>query len=238
MNRRIHYGGDYNPEQWPRAIWREDVRLMKEAGVDLVTVGVFSWAELEPTEGTYDFGWLHEVLDLLGEAGIGVDLATPTTAPPPWLTTRYPDVLPVDSKGTRYSHGSRQQFCVCNPTYRMFAKQVVARLVSEVGGHPAVEMWHINNEYACHVPYCYCAHHAAAFRAWLASRYGSIEEVNEAWGTVFWSQRYSELAEVLPPRLTPSFSNPGQELDYCQFSNDAFLDELLEEREDPEGQPA
>ncbi len=231
MNKRIRYGGDYNPEQWPRAIWQEDIRLMKEAGVDLVTLGVFSWAELEPREGTYEFAWLHEVLDLLAEAGIGVDLATPTTAPPPWLTTSYPDVLPVDKRGTRYSHGSRQQFCVCNPTYRLFAKQIVARLVSEVGGHPAVEMWHINNEYACHVPYCYCDHHAAAFRAWLASRYGSLEEVNEAWGTVFWSQRYSEFAEILPPRLTPSFSNPSQELDYCQFSNDAFLEELLEERQ-------
>ena len=147
---------------------------MGDAGVDLVTVGVFSWAELEPAEGIFSFGWLREVLDLLGEAGIGVDLATPTASPPPWLTTRYPDVLPVDATGARYSHGSREHFCVCNPNYRQMARRIVERLAAEVGDHPAIEMWHLSNEYACHVPYCYCDHHAVAFRRWLeaALRFG------------------------------------------------------------------
>ena len=229
MSERVRYGGDYNPEQWAPEIWKEDVRLMGEAGVDLVTVGVFSWAELEPAEGTYSFGWLREVLDLLGGAGIGVDLATPTASPPPWLSTRYPDVLPVNAEGARYSHGSRQHFCVCSPTYRAMARRIVDRLVAEVGSHKAVQMWHIHNEYACHVPYCYCDHHAREFRTWLERRYGSVEALNTAWGTSFWSQRYGDFAEVVPPRMTPTFGNPGQDLDYRRFSSDAFLDEALEE---------
>jgi beta-galactosidase len=227
---RTRYGGDYNPEQWPRPVWDEDVRLMGEAGVDLVTVGVFSWAELEPTEGEFSFGWLRELLDLLGAAGIGADLATPTASPPPWLSTHYPDVLPVNAAGARYTHGSRQHFCVCNPTYRAMARRIVERLTTEVGDHPAIEMWHLSNEYACHVPYCYCDHHAGAFRQWLERRYGSVAGLNEAWGTAFWSQRYSDFAEVMPPRMTPTFVNPAQDLDFRRFSNDAFLEEALEER--------
>jgi beta-galactosidase len=231
VSKQIRYGGDYNPEQWPRQVWDEDVRLMKEAGVDLVTVGVFSWAQLEPREGTFSFGWLRELLDLLGGAGIGVDMATPTASPPPWLSTRYPEVLPVDVRGARYSHGSRQHFCVCSPTYRTMAGRIVDRLASEVGSHPAIEMWHVHNEYACHVPYCYCEYHAEGFRTWLKGRYGTVDALNDAWGTAFWSQRYGDFAEVVPPRMTPTFVNPSQELDYRRFSNDAFLEEFFEERE-------
>jgi beta-galactosidase len=230
VSKRTRYGGDYNPEQWPRSVWDEDVRLMGEAGVDLVTIGVFSWAELEPTEGVFAFGWLRELLDRLGGAGIGVDLATPTASPPPWLSTRYPDILPVNAAGARYTHGSREHFCVCSPTYRAMARRIVERLAGEVGHHPAIEMWHLSNEYACHVPYCYCDHHAQAFRLWLGRRYGSAGALNEAWGTAFWSQRYSDLSEVMPPRMTPTFVNPAQELDYRRFSNDAFLEEALDER--------
>ena len=231
MSERTRYGGDYNPEQWPRHVWDEDVRLMGQAGVNLVTVGVFSWAHLEPSERAYSFGWLHELLDVLGGAGIGVDLSTPTASPPPWLSTRYPDVLPVDATGARYSHGSRQHFCVCSPTYRARARRIVEQLVSEVAEHQAIEMWHVHNEYACHVPYCYCDAHAQSFRAWLKRRYGSVEALNGAWGTAFWSQRYGDFAEVMPPRMTPTFVNPSQDLDYKRFSNDAFLEEFLEERE-------
>ena len=224
------YGGDYNPEQWPHEVWHEDVALMRAAGVNLVTVGTFSWAQLEPTEGRFDFAWLSEVLDLLGTAGIGVDLATPTAAPPPWLTTRYPDVLPVDDKGARYSHGSRQHFCICNPTYLRFALRIVERIAAEVGDHEALRMWHVHNEYATHVPYCYCDHHARAFRSWLERRYGSVEALNNAWGAAFWSQRYSDFAEVLPPRMTPTFANPGQLLDYKRFTSEAFLAEFVDEK--------
>lgn len=226
---RVRYGGDYYPEQWPREIWEEDIKLMAEAGVNMVTIGVFAWAMIEPAEGEFSFGWLRDVLDLLGKSGIGVDLATPTAAPPPWLSVRYPGTLPVDETGAYYHHGSRQHFCVCSPDYRRFARRVVEQLAEQVGGHEAIELWHIHNEYACHVPYCYCTHHEAAFRAWLARRYGSVTKLNEAWGTAFWSQRYGSFDEVVPPRRTPTIANPCQELDYRRFSNDAFLEELQEE---------
>jgi beta-galactosidase len=225
------YGGDYSPEQWPREVWDEDVRLMREVGVNLVTVGIFAWAHLEPTEGRFEFGWLREVLDLMGDAGIGVDLATPTAAPPPWLTTRYPDALPVDERGARYTHGSRQHFCICSPSYRRFARRIVERVAAELGDHEALRMWHAHNEYACHVPYCYCDHHARAFRSWLERRYGSVQALNEAWGSAFWSQQYSDFAEVMPPRMTPTFANPSQLLDYKRFSSEAFLEEFLEEKQ-------
>ena len=227
---RLFYGGDYNPEQWPRDVWDEDVRLMREAGVNLVTVGAFCWADLEPADRSFDFGWLQEVLDLLADAGIGVDLATPTAAPPPWLTTRYPDVLPVDASGARYSHGSRQHFCVCSPDYRRLALRMVERLATEVGRHEALRMWHVHNEYACHVAYCYCEHHALAFRSWLENRYGSVKALNDAWGTAFWSQRYQDFSEVLPPRMTPASHNPGQVLDYKRFTSEVFLEEFLQEK--------
>ena len=227
---RLRYGGDYNPEQWPRSVWDEDIELMVDAGVNLVTVGVFSWAELEPSEGAFSFSWLVEVLDRLHAAGIGADLATPTAAPPAWLATRYPDSLPVDARGARYSHGSRQHFCVCSPDYRRLAQRIVTELVDAVGAHPAIELWHLHNEYACHVPYCYCGHHERAFRSWLKRRYSSIDELNAAWGTAFWSQRYGDFEEVVPPRMTPTFANPAQQLDYRRFSSDAFLEELREER--------
>ena len=235
MGSSVYYGGDYNPEQWPAQVWTEDVRLMGEAGVNLVTVGIFSWAHLEPTEGNFEFDWLRRVLDLMGEAGIDVDLATPTAAPPPWLTTRYPDVLPVDARGARYSHGSRQHFCIVNPTYRRLALRIVEQVADRLGGHEAVRMWHAHNEYACHVPYCYCEHHAVAFRAWLERRYGSVGALNEAWGSAFWSQRYSDFAEVTPPRMTATFANPGQELDYKRFTSEAFLDGVARREAGTEG---
>lgn len=227
---RIRYGGDYNPEQWHPDVWTDDVRLMQKANINLVTVGVFSWAWLEPREGQYDFGWIRYVLDLLADAGIGVDLATPTASPPPWLSMRYPDVLPTDERGARYNPGSRQHLCVCSPSYLRAAAHLVERLAAELGDHPALEMWHIHNEYACHVPYCYCDRHAQAFRTWLHTKYHNIEALNEAWGTAFWSQRYSEFAEVMTPRLTPTMINPCQALDYHEFTSDAFLGEMEMER--------
>ena len=225
------YGGDYNPEQWPPPVWREDAALMRKAGVNLATVGVFSWARLEPAPGEYDFGWLTEVLDLLDDAGVGVVLATPTAAPPPWLTVAHPDILPVDAAGVRYSPGSRQAFCVHHPEYRRAALAITGELARQLGQHPAVRMWHIHNEYACHVPQCFCDISAAAFRDWLRARYASPAELTHAWGGAFWSQRYGSFDEVLPPRVTPSFANPGQTLDYRRFSSDSYLAAFTAERD-------
>ncbi|WP_127793881.1 beta-galactosidase [Agromyces sp. LHK192] len=219
----IRYGGDYNPEQWPREVWDDDVVLMQRAGVNLATVAVFSWARLEPRPGEYDFGWLDEVLDGLHAGGIRVDLATATASPPPWLAKLHPETLPVTEDGVRLAVGSRQQYCPSSPVYRERARRLVQQMVDRYAAHPAVDLWHVNNEYGCHVARCYCEVSAEAFRGWLERRYGTVDELNRAWGTAFWSQRYDGFEEVEPPRAAPSFRNPTQLLDFDRFSSDELL---------------
>jgi beta-galactosidase len=219
----IWYGGDYNPEQWPKDIWDEDVRLMNRAGVSLATVGVFSWARIEPRPGEYDFEWLDQVLDKLHAGGVRVDLATATASPPAWLSVQYPETLPVTEEGVRLAFGSRQQFCPSSPVYRERSRELVQRIVERYADHPALELWHVNNEYGCHVSRCYCDVSAEAFRQWLRARYGSIDELNRVWGTAFWSQHYDSFDEVTPPRAAPTFHNPTQLLDFDRFSSDELL---------------
>ncbi|MDA0638666.1 beta-galactosidase [Nonomuraea sp. MCN248] len=227
----IGYGGDWNPEQWPEEIWTQDVALMREAGVNQVSVGIFSWSLLEPVEGGFAFGWLDRVMDLLAGHGIGACLATPTASPPPWFGHAHPEALPVDADGRRLHHGSRQGFCPSSPIYRDRALRVVERIGERYRGHPALRMWHVHNEYGCHNARCYCDVSAAAFRDWLRERHGTLDALNDAWGTAFWSQRYSSWEQILPPRATPSFTNPGQQLDFRRFSSDALLDLYRAERD-------
>jgi beta-galactosidase len=220
----LAYGGDYNPEQWPEPTWREDAELMQQAGVNLVSLGVFAWAYLEPRPGEYDFGWLDRVIDLLHAHGVRINLATATASPPPWLARLHPESLPITADGVRLWPGSRQQYCPHSKAYRQRAAALVERLAERYREHPALAMWHINNEYACHVAECFCDESAAAFRAWLQQRYGSIAALNQAWGTAFWSQRYAEWEEINPPRRAPTFINPTQQLDWRRFSSDSLLE--------------
>jgi beta-galactosidase len=229
--RGIAFGGDYNPEQWPESTWQDDVALMVEAGVSIVTLGVFSWALLEPAEGRYDFGWLDRIIDLLRDNGIAVDLATATASPPPWFSRRYPDSLPITREGHRLWPGSRQAYCPSSPHYRAASSRLAEALATRYGSHPALVMWHVNNEYGCHVPQCYCDVSAASFRRWLRHRYGELDRLNRAWGTAFWSQHYGDWEEILPPRLTPAQANPTQQLDWWRFSSDELLECFKAERD-------
>jgi beta-galactosidase len=228
---RLHFGGDYNPEQWPEEVWAEDVRLMKEAGVTMVTAGIFSWAKVEPRPGEYDFGWFDRVLDTLHGAGVRVCLATMTASPPPWLSRLHPEILPETADGRRTWPGGRQHYCPSSPVYRQYATRLVEQLATRYAGHPALDTWHIGNEYGCHTDRCYCDVSAADFRRWLRERYGTVDGLNDAWSTAFWSQRYDSFDEVLPPRLAPTFANPAQQLDYRRFSDDALRACYLAERE-------
>jgi beta-galactosidase len=228
---RIAFGGDYNPEQWPREVWDEDVRLMQEAGVNLITLGVFSWAQIEPRPDVLVFDWLDEVIDLLHAGGISVDLATATASPPPWLAHRHPEVLPVTAEGVTLWTGGRQAYCPSSPVYRERSHRIVRALAERYGEHPAVVLWHVNNEIGCHNVLCYCDESARDFRRWLQERYASLEHLNEAWGTAFWSQRYGDWEEIQPPRAAPAFLNPTQQLDFRRFSSDAALRIYLGERD-------
>ena len=227
----LSLGGDYNPEQWPVEVQVQDVELMREAGVNLVTLAVFSWAWLEPSPGEMDFGWLDDVVERLHGAGIRIDLATATASPPPWLSHRHPEVLPVTVDGTTLWPGARQAYCPSSPVYREHALRLVTALAERYGRHDALALWHVGNESGCHVARCYCDVSAAAFRRWLARRYGDVASLNEAWGTAFWSQRYSSFEEVLPPRSAPAFPNPTQQLDFHRFSSDQLIENFVAERD-------
>ena len=221
------YGGDYNPEQWDEATFAEDLELMAEAGVNLVSLGIFSWARLEPREGFYELDWLVEIVDRLHEAGIAVDLATATASPPAWMATDHPESLPMNADGVRLGLGSRQQYCPSSTVYRERSAALAEVLAERLGDHPGVVMWHIGNEYGCHTAECFCPACARAFRAWLTDRYGDVERLNAAWGTDFWSQRYTSLEQVCPPAAMPTFHNPAQLLDWRRFS-DHQLRSLME----------
>jgi beta-galactosidase len=224
----LFFGGDYNPEQWPEEVWDEDVALMRQAGVNIATVGVFAWSDLEPEQGRYEFGWLDRVLDRLHTGGIKVALATPTASPPPWFTLAHPEALPVSADGVRLTHGSRDTYCVSAPAYRAAARAIASRLAERYAHHPALAMWHVHNEYGTD---CRCDVTAAAFRAWLQKRHGDLDVLNEAWTTSFWSQRYSDWAQINPPRATQYLPNPAQVLDFRRFLSDELLGGYIEQRD-------
>ncbi|MYW68581.1 beta-galactosidase [Streptomyces sp. SID8379] len=230
-SRRLGYGADYNPEQWPREVWEEDVRLMRAAGVNVVSLAIFSWARLQPTADTWDFGWLDEIMDLLHANGVGVDLATATASTPPWLTTAHPEILPVTASGETLWPGARQHWRPTSPVFREHALRLVRELATRYADHPALVAWHVNNELGCHNVYDYSDDAAHAFRTWLRRRYTTLDALNDAWGTAFWSQHYSAWEQILPPRLAASHPNPTQQLDFKRFSSDALKEHLVAERE-------
>lgn len=228
---RLAFGGDYNPEQWPESVWDEDVRLMREAGVTMVSVGIFSWALLEPDPGVYDFGWLDRIIGLLHENGVRVDLGTPTVVPPAWFYRAHPDALPVTADGTRLAFGSRGAICHSSGAYRAAAANITTKLAERYADHPALAMWHVHNEYGVPVSACYCDSCAAHFRRWLETTYGSVDGVNEAWGTAFWGQRYTGFEQIDPPRTAATVGNPGQALDYKRFADATMRENFRMERD-------
>jgi beta-galactosidase len=222
------YGGDYNPEQWPREVWREDVRLMREARVNLVSLGVFAWASVEPENGVYEFEWLDTVMDLLHENGIAVNLATPTAVPPIWLVREHPEILPIMPDGQPFGFGSRLHYDPSSPIYRHYAARITRVLAERYSFHPALAMWHISNEYG---PTAYNEQSSVHFRQWLQNRYGEIDALNDAWTTRFWGQRYTDWSQIDVPEVPRSWSNPARRLDFKRFTSDALLVCFVAERD-------
>lgn len=230
---RIWYGGDYNPDQWSEEVWDDDVRLMKKAGVNLVSVGIFSWAKIETSEGVYDFDWLDRIIDKLGEAGVAVDLASATASPPMWLTQAHPEVLWKDYRGDVCQPGARQHWRPTSPVFREYALKLCRAMAEHYKGNPYVVAWHVSNEYGCHNRFDYSEDAEHAFQQWCEERYGTIDAVNDAWGTAFWAQRMNDFSEIVPPRFIGdgNFMNPGKLLDFKRFSSDALKAFYIAERD-------
>lgn len=220
----LAYGGDYNPDQWSEEVWLEDARLMHEAGVNLVSLPVFSWPQLEPQPGVYDWGWLDRVIDVLWEAGVRIDLATATATPPSWLIRSHPEMLPWNEDGRRLEFGSRQAYCPSSPVWREQVARMTRAMAERYGEHPALALWHVSNEYGDHVSRCWCPESSAHFRRWLEARYGDLDGLNEAWGVKVWGQRYTAWEHIEAPRRATGPVNPTQLLDFERFSSDALLE--------------
>ncbi len=219
----IWHGGDYNPDQWldrPDII-DEDFRLFKLAGVNAVSIGIFSWTALEPDDGKYEFGWLDAIMDRLAKAGMNAVLATPTGAKPAWMSAKYPEILRCQANRVRDLHGNRHNHCYTSPAYRRKAAEMNTRLAERYGKHPALALWHVSNEYGgeCHCPLC-----QDAFRSWLKERYGGLDTLNAAWWTAFWSHRYTDWSQIESPAPQGEGSVHGLMLDWKRFVSHQSLD--------------
>ncbi len=220
------HGGDYNPDQWLDRpdILEEDVRLMKKAGINSVTLGVFSWAAYEPAEGEFCFEWMEQIIDNLYKNGIYTVLSTPSGARPAWLDEKYPEAMRVDNRGVRNHHGVRHNHCMTSPEYRAKVAVIDRRLAERFGSHPGVIMYHISNEFGGE---CYCPHCIKKFREYLGEKFDhDIEKLNKAWWTSFWSHHYNSFEQIEPPFANGETSVMGLNLEWRRFttwSTDDFM---------------
>ena len=224
------HGGDYNPDQWLDRpdILEEDIKMMKKAGVNTATVGVFSWSALEPQEGNFQFGWLHDIMDKLYENGIYTVLATPTGARPAWMDEKYPSVLRVEKDGRRNHHSGRHNHCMSSLEYRALVEKMDTRLAQEFGNHPGLILWHISNELGGE---CYCDSCKKRFQEYLREKYhNNIEELNKQWWTSFWSRRFDSFEQIEPPYDNGEHSILGLNLDWKRFNSWNMKDYLAFER--------
>jgi beta-galactosidase len=234
---KILYGGDYNPEQWPRAVWEDDYAAFDLASIDTVTLNVFSWATVQPDEVTYDFAQLDEIVARAVDGGRGIVLATSTGALPPWLAHRHPEVERTDFQGRRHVYGQRHNACPSSPVYRRLSAELAGRIAARYAGTPGLVAWHVGNEYGGFDGGCWCDLCAAGFRDWLRERYGSLARLNEAWNATFWSHTFTDWEQIVPPNmLSEHWRGPdhtafqGITLDYRRFMSDAMLRNYRDEK--------
>ncbi len=224
-------GVDYYPDQTSEALWDEDARMIADVGFNNVRIAEFAWALMEPSEGKFDFAWLRRAVETLHKHNIAVILGTPSAAPPPWLTVRYPDVVEVNAQGQRLRPGGRRFTCPTNQTYRRLSLSVATEMARAFAETPGVIGWQIDNELTLgSSPRCYCDFCQAGFQAWLRSKYGSLDNLNRSWGTAFWSQNYTDFSQIPVPLPSGADPNPGLALDYDRYqsyANTSFLEEQL-----------
>lgn len=228
LEKRFLHGGDYNPDQWldyPE-ILKEDIEMMQEAKVNTVTVGVFSWWALEPSEGEFTFEWLDRIFDSVHQFGGNVILATPSGGRPQWLSQKYPEVNRTDVLRQKHTHGFRHNHCYSSPIYREKVRLMNQKLAERYGHHPALLMWHISNEYSGE---CYCDYCQENWRQWLKKKYRVLENVNKAWWMTFWGNKYTDWSQVVPPSPLGEHKVHGMDLDWKRFNTDMTIDFYLNE---------
>ncbi len=229
----MRLGVCWYPEQWPREQWEEDAALMADIGLRVVRIGEFAWSHMEPERDRFDWEWLDHVIDLLHRHDLEVVLGTPTATPPVWLMRERPDVLSVGPEGRRRAYGSRRHTCPTSAAYREEARRITTALAERYGRHPAVTAWQVDNEPGNHdSARCWCEACQDAFGRWLGDRFdGSIDALNEAWGTAFWSQRYDSFDDVVLPVPTMTKHNPGLLLAHLRFASHQAVASLREQVE-------
>ncbi|MEY4757983.1 MAG: hypothetical protein RJA34_2881 [Pseudomonadota bacterium] len=214
----------YYPEHWPEAWWADDARRMREMGISVVRIAEFAWSRIEPSPGVFDWAWLDRAIDTLHAQGLGVVMCTPTATPPKWLIDAEPETLAWDLQGQPRGFGSRRHYCFSSPGYRAQSRRICRQVAERYGQHPAVVAWQTDNEYGCHDTILSTSPAArAGFRRWLAVRYGTVDALNTAWGTVFWSQEYRSFDEVDLPTGTVTEANPSNRLDWRRFASDEVV---------------
>lgn len=236
--KRILYGGDYNPNQWTKEIWQEDMRIFKDARINSATINVFSWAKIQPSEVEYDFTELDEIVEMLGRENYDIILATSTAALPAWMVKKYPEVARTDYEGRHHRFGQRGNACPNSPVYQKYVSALVEKLAERYGHNEHVTCWHVNNEYGGE---CYCENCEKAFRVWLKKKYKTIDAINKAWNMEFWGHTVYDWDEIVLPnvlgegmgkygetRINTAFA--GISIDYFRFNSDSMLENFKMER--------
>src|SRR5215469_2709449 len=223
------FGACYYPEQWPESYWEQDAQKMQECGVNTVRMGEFGWALMEPREGPYDFSLFDRAIATMARHGIKTIFGTPTAAPPKWLTHKYPEVLNVTADGRRVNDQSRRQYSYNSAVYRRFCREIVEALAEHYRNNTNIIGWQIDNEINNEDPEDFSDNARVAFRAWLKKKYGTLDQLNARWGTVVWSQTYSDWDQIDLPFPTPAYHNPALMLDYRRFTSDSATDFLNEQ---------
>ena len=214
----------YYPEHWPEEMWRRDAARMVDAGLRRVRIGEFAWSRIEPEPGRLAWDWLDRAIGVLGDAGLGVILGTPTATPPRWMLDRHPDMLAIGADGRPRGFGSRRHYCFSHVGYRDEAVRITRLLAQRYGRHEAVVAWQTDNEYGCHdTTLSFSDSARSGFRRWLADCYSSIEALNTAWGNVFWSMEYLDFDKIDLPNLTVTVANPAHWLDFRRYSSDQVV---------------
>ena len=224
--KRILFGGDYNPNQWPREVWEQDMAYFKDAHINSATINVFSWAKIQPSENEYNFTELDEIVDMLSNENYDIVMATSTAALPAWMVKKYPETMSTDYEGRQHKFGARHNFCPNSLVYQKYAKALATELAKRYSGNKNISVWHINNEYG---GYCYCDNCQNQFRVWLKDKYKTIDAVNDAWNTEFWGHTFYDWDEIVVPNELSEeawggmTSFAGISTDYRRFYSDSML---------------